>query len=184
MELTLHERNQLVENYLPLAEKLAWTKIKQLPKSVDFEEIKSAAYFGLVDASRKFNPSLNFAFATYARIRIYGEIQDYLRSLAWNRNNIKIASLDLKDNDGNYYSEYLESKEKLFDILVQKKYIEEMLETLIPIVRIVVRLYYIEGKLLKEIGDELGFSVGRVSQILKEARIILKEKFNKLEKAA
>jgi RNA polymerase sigma factor FliA len=43
-------------------------------------ELISYGYFGLVDAARKFDPSRNFKFATYARFRIRGAIKDFIRA--------------------------------------------------------------------------------------------------------
>ena len=84
--------NILITNYLPLARKIAQQKKRQL-FSIYYDELESAAYFGLVDAAHKYNPRKNDNFVFYAKIRILGAIQDYLRELQWGsrRNPLKKA---------------------------------------------------------------------------------------------
>jgi DNA-directed RNA polymerase specialized sigma subunit len=50
---------KLVVDYIPLASKLAWQKSMTTPQSVTFDELKSAAYMGLVDAASKFDAGLS-----------------------------------------------------------------------------------------------------------------------------
>lgn len=69
--LTL-EQNDLILKYLHFAEKLA----KKYSQFRD-DELKSAAYVGLIDAAIKYNGKSNFS--TYARFRINGAMKDYLR---------------------------------------------------------------------------------------------------------
>jgi len=78
--LTEENRNDLVIKNLPFAEKIAYYKSRRVPRSVQFDELKSAAYIGLFDAACKYDGSC--PFVCYAFSRINGEIRDYLRSLS------------------------------------------------------------------------------------------------------
>jgi DNA-directed RNA polymerase specialized sigma subunit len=84
---TMENRDELFNQYIPLANKLACKKHKEMPKCVQLDELKSAAYFGLLDAATKYNQDKHSQFPMYARIRILGEINDYLRRCTWGGRN-------------------------------------------------------------------------------------------------
>lgn len=77
-----HKKTQerLIQQYLPLARSLAYSAYKRLPNH-PYEDILSAGYLGLVDAARRFAPSLGVPFECYARTRISGSIIDAHRAL-------------------------------------------------------------------------------------------------------
>ena len=76
-------RNQLIERYLPLVRYVAERLATTLPSFVDVDDLASMGVFGLLDALKRFDPSLGFKFKTYAMNRIRGSILDELRSLDW-----------------------------------------------------------------------------------------------------
>ena len=73
----------LAERYIPLVEKIAYSMSTKLPSWLEFGDLLSDGYFGLVDAITKFDPSKGFKFESYASNRIRGEINDQLRSYDW-----------------------------------------------------------------------------------------------------
>ncbi|RDJ35235.1 MAG: sigma-70 family RNA polymerase sigma factor [Crenarchaeota archaeon] len=163
--MTIIERNELIENYLPLALKLAFHKKKQVPPRVDIEDLKSAAFFGLVDAANKYNEIVG-SFGAYAKRRILGEIQDFIR----NSYKKSMASIDQPDENGLMLSESL----------IQKSYVawnDEEYPELTDLDKNIIKMYYVDGFSMKEIGKIIGVSESRVSQLLKGTR-------NKLKKAA
>jgi RNA polymerase sigma factor FliA len=93
--MTIEERNELITNYIPLANKLAFQKNKFVSKNLSIDELKSAAYMGLVDAANKFNLKYKCSFSTYAKIRILGEICDFIKK---NKNYIFLEDILLYDN--------------------------------------------------------------------------------------
>jgi RNA polymerase sigma factor (sigma-70 family) len=162
------ERDTLILNYLPLANKLAWEKKKKVPPCVDIDELKSAAYMGLVKAANRFNPECKVPFPTYARFRIYGEILDYLRELMWDR-NVKICTLD---------HEMLEILCYHHENADTGEFFGKVTKFLSAIGQKVVMLYYIENRTLKEIGTVLNLTESRISQILKQSREKIKRIFS------
>ena len=86
----MENKTTLIERFIPLANKLAFEKKKKLPRNIEFEELQSAAYLGLVEAASRFDSTLGIAFTTFAWPRINGAINDYLRSLGFKR----LVSLD------------------------------------------------------------------------------------------
>lgn len=146
---------ELVLNYMPLANSIAFKKKKNLPKSITLEELKSAAYMGLLDAASKFDPSKS-SFYTYASIRINGSIKDYLKFIL---NLDKI--LGIQSNSTN-----LPEIDDFFDFVFTKLDVEDSK---------ILKMYYLESKTMKEIGVVENISESRVSQIISSIHKKLKK---------
>lgn len=73
------ERNQLVCKYSSLVQTHAGKIIKQLAFHVSYDEIESAAYFGLIKAIERFDPARETKFETFSSPRIRGAVMDWLR---------------------------------------------------------------------------------------------------------
>lgn len=160
------ERNKLIENYLPLAKKIV--KQKRIPSFISKDEVLSAAYFGLIDAAIKYNPDF-CSFGTYARIRIEGQIKDYLRKL--NKNNIRESeSLYFKDENSQEIERFGKN-----DVDDATEFLEDAVKNLDEVDKVIFTMYYGDGASLKEIGNIINLSESRVSQILKKSRNIVKE---------
>lgn len=158
------ERDRLIRKYMPLARKMARNKQKSLPY-VDIDEFVSAAYTGLVDAASRFEKSRG-NFAPFARTRIYGEMQDYLRSLGFgskgsvSRGCIKFDSLDAVTSSGKPILSFLETRNNR-DF---RNIFEETIESLDDVGKQIFKLRFYEERSLGEIGKELGVTESRVSQ--------------------
>lgn len=153
--LTVLERNELITNHMSFAERIASVQFKKTPPCVQWDELKSAAYMGLVDAATKYDGSKPFEI--YASFRIFGEIKDYLRTLFWNGRgqSAKVNSLDES------YDYAAEPEPDNFD-----EFFEGITKELSPLGKRVLRLYYAEDLTLKEIAAQVGLSVTRVYQLL------------------
>jgi len=162
--MTILERNELIENYLPLANSLAFKRKKSLPKRVDIDDLKSAAYFGLVDAARKYVPSKS-SFGTYARWRITGEIKDFIRESCKANARCSI-SLNQTDGDGNSMAESIPQKETESSV----EFFEEATKQLNDLDKNILHMYYVQDMSMKEIGCKIGVSESRISQLLKKTR--------------
>ena len=159
--MTTTERTQMIINFLPLANSIAAKKKKSLPNFIDIEELKSVAYLGLVDAANKFDAKKSPSFAAYAKIRIFGEIQDYLRNQCRFKNQTctECSDLDLINKQDEENS---------------CEFFEEILKNLDETDRIIVDLYYVQEFSLKEIGEKLNLSQSRISQKLTSSKKIMK----------
>lgn len=149
--MTIKERNELVIKYIPLAKKIA-------RKFSNLEEVQSAAYYGLIDAANKYNSVYKSSFSSYAKIRISGEIKDYLRKNKQNHQELKDDySLDHQDYTNLDLFAYVFS---FLDCTGQK----------------IIRMYYIEDRSMKEIGEQLDIGESRVSQLLSKYKKIIRKK--------
>jgi RNA polymerase sigma factor (sigma-70 family) len=164
--MTTIERNRLIENYMPLANKLASEKKKSLPSWVSLDDLKSAAYYGLVDAANKFDPERFISFGTYARWRIAGEILDFIRESCRDNERCSI-SLDVSDENGVSLSARIPQGEpsENFD-----EFFEDLTKGIGDLDKNILLMYYVDDMSLKEIGSRIGVSESRVSQLLKRSR--------------
>lgn len=148
------EQRTLVENYLPLANKLAGKKSK--PRHVTYAELQSAAYLGLCDYASRYESGTPFV----PHARILGEMGDYLRSLGWGAKKGPSPTVE--------YTEFLDyvapcSSKEGPDI-------EELLSGLAERDKAILMSKYIDEKPLREIAIERNMSIGNVSIILKKCR--------------
>lgn len=158
---------KLVVQYVPLANKLAYQKKKSLPKFVDVEDLKSAAYLGLVEAASRFDDTLGIAFSTFAYPRIFGAIHDYLREQGWIKRGdlTPVLSLDLPSDDGEncvlkdtIEGKRLDDTEECFEVITLN---------LDDQAKAVLRHYFIDEYSMKEVGERFGVSESRISQLIK-----------------
>ena len=173
MKNDVMEQQALVEKYMPLANKLAYKKKKVLPRHVDFEELQSAAYLGLVEAASRYDVNKGVAFSTYAVPRIFGAIHDYLRQQGWGKRGeyLTVHSLDSSIDDDCCLKDTVELRPERND--------GEFLECISHILededsKKILQYYFIDEFSMKEVGEKFGISESRISQIFKKykARIL------------
>ena len=87
--LTTEERNEIVENYLPMIQCIARRISSRLPSHIQYSDLISNAVIGLMDAIQKYDPSRNNKFKTYAEFRVRGAILDALRAQDWAPRSIR-----------------------------------------------------------------------------------------------
>ncbi len=161
--MTIIERNLLVINHIALAEKIAKSKKRKL-SHVSYEELKSAAYLGLVEAATNYNSEENDCFSAYAVWRIIGAVRDYLRELSWgSRSNpvkMEIISYELDVH---------------VDEVSQHDTFDNIIKLLPSVNKMVLKLYYQENKKIKDIAKDMHVHQSRISQILSNSRCLLKK---------
>lgn len=74
------DRDELVVEYIPRIHQLARAMARRLPPHVPLDDLISAGALGLIDAARRYDPSLCERFEAYAEHRIRGSMLDELRS--------------------------------------------------------------------------------------------------------
>lgn len=75
--------NELMRMYMHVVEYHTQRIAAHLPSSVSRDDVRSFGYTGLYDALKKFEPSRDFKFETYASFRVRGAIMDGLRKEDW-----------------------------------------------------------------------------------------------------
>lgn len=80
---SLETRNEIVTYYSPLVKMEVGRLVSQYSKYIDYDDLMSCGYLGLIDAVEKYDSSKGVKFKTYAVIRIRGFIIDQLRRQDW-----------------------------------------------------------------------------------------------------
>lgn len=172
---------QLVEQYIPLANKLAYQRKKTLPKFVDIDELRSAAYLGLVEAASRFDPTLGIAFVTFAYPRIFGAIHDYLREQGWMKKNGKVQMLSLDS----YYDNSDDCTLKDTIAAKEESETEECFDVItLPLDRQAKEIlhgYFIDEYSMREVGEQFGVSESRICQLIKQYKDKIRTSWNEAE---
>jgi RNA polymerase sigma factor (sigma-70 family) len=150
---------QLAERYVPLADGIAKSRSRNLPPNVTFDDVRSAAYYGLADAASRYDDARGVPFSSYARSRISGEITDFFRGVRYDHHQPE-------DSPESHRPSPVETDD-FFDF-VDSVVGEEDGK--------LVRMYYVDGRSLREAGECRGVGEARASQILKECRNRLRKK--------
>jgi len=171
-------RQKLVVDYMYLAERIAFKKKRSVPPQVSVEELKAAAYLGLVDAAEKYKEGIG-NFPTYAYYRISGAIIDYLRELGWGKsNNRKSAvSLDAEVSDEFSIKDTLEAR----TIRSSDEFFAEISKELPQKATGILKSYYMDGQSLREIAETCHVTESRISQLMSSYRGHIKRRWNKNE---
>ncbi len=161
-------------------ESLVWwvvNRIKpRLPHSVSEEELFSAGMVGLLKAARSYDASRGAEFKTYAYHRIRGAMLDELRSLDYLPRSMRekaraqgedapaVVSLPT-DEDGSDGLEGDHGDNREVENSELMEALQVGIEGLPEKMRVVMHLYYNEGRRMREIGEMLALTESRVSQI-------------------
>lgn len=87
--------NALVESHLDLVGHVVNQVAVRYPRHVDRQDLWAAGAIGLVDASRRFDPSTGVPFPRYAAIRIRGAIIDSTRARDWATRSLRRRAREL-----------------------------------------------------------------------------------------
>lgn len=139
---------QTVIDHLPLARKIAAKRKRNIPAQVSLDELRSAAYMGLVDASKRYDGTQ--VFANFAIPRIEGAITDYLRELRWGSRRSPVKTQGVEDR-GQEACEY----DDLFEVVSKPANAR---------VRNILRQHFMEGESQTDIASSLGVTRQSVSQ--------------------
>ena len=88
-QLTIKERNAVIEEHLPMIQSVARRISSRLPAHIHYSDLISSGVIGLMDAIKKYDPNRNNKFKTYAEFRVRGAILDSLRSQDWTPRSIR-----------------------------------------------------------------------------------------------
>ncbi|MBI2895209.1 MAG: sigma-70 family RNA polymerase sigma factor [Deltaproteobacteria bacterium] len=182
--------NEDIARYLPVVHQVVRRLLRRLPSNVRREDLVAAGLYGLYDSMRKNGGDTGPKFEWYARIRIRGAILDELRSQDWLPRRARwVASGKMAGSRAASGSGPAPSAVVGFDDLSSSELathladpdagdselqMEKMSEcrALVQAVdrlpereRTIVRLHYFEGVRFKDIGQLLGVSEPRISQL-------------------
>jgi RNA polymerase sigma factor for flagellar operon FliA len=185
-------REWLVVHYASLVKFVAGRLAAGLPRSVDTGDLVSAGVFGLMSAIDRFDPAHGAKFETFAIPRIRGAILDSLRALDWVPRSVRSRSRAVQDaiatlaagsvgpldhvamdsapSDSAHEHQPGHALEQEELRGAMRREIGRLPER----EQAVLILYYEDGLTLAEIGDALGVTESRISQIHTKAVLQLR----------
>ena len=86
--------NQLIQDHTNLVKKISWHLHGRVNSIIEIEDIIQIGMLGLISAAQNYVPQKDASFASYASIRIKGEILDYLRKSS----NLDRTTISIKKN--------------------------------------------------------------------------------------
>lgn len=170
-------KEELIKQNMKLAYMLANRYYKVCHTKVEFEEIRSASFLGLVKAANSFDEDKGLAFSTFAFTCIKNEILIYLKSVRKHQTTSIFSQFGedmiLLDTIANIDI----AEDTIFNKLEVEllyKYINEL-----PDLEKKVLLYHLQGKTIKQIGDILHYSPSQISNLYRKSINKLRDKFMK-----
>ena len=181
----IEQRNAIVEQYMPYASSIAGRVMQSLSSAVDYEDVLCNARLGLLEAARRFDPTLNVDFKTFAYYRIKGAIYDGLRKTGWVPRSL-YAKIKFEQAT-NEYLQYMSDKTSHEGGYRADEEISELYDTVNSLASIyVISLDATEGGM--EVADasatdsEQSAEFQQIKKHMKEAIELLPEKERKLVK--
>lgn len=188
----LQRTDDLLTLYTPLVRQIVGGFQRKLPSNVLREDLLAAGMSGLWDAIRRHEGKPADSFEWYVRVRIRGAILDELRAQDWLPRRVR--ALANKGGDGNRATPSVvrfddvspaEQSRSLLsaavpdsESAVEAKFARENLARAVDQLpereRHIVSAHYFRGVKFKELGDELGVSEPRISQLHSRAMVMLK----------
>lgn len=182
----------LYEREIDQWRQLVWYVVNRirprLPICVAEEDLYSAGMVGLLTAARSYDPSRGAEFKTYAYHRIRGAILDELRRMDFlprsqrekaRKNGSEppavVAIPTDEDGQESLTADEVEPRCEVDDL---QGLMEEEVQKLPVKMRTVLTMYYREGLRMREIGDRMGLTESRVSQIHSNAVMRLQRTLN------
>jgi RNA polymerase sigma factor for flagellar operon FliA len=153
-----------------------------------FEDLVSDGAEGLLQAARRFDPTLGVKFTTYAHCRIEGAILDGVRRSGWYSRRdyelyregreppVWIVRYEAADHALSRVADPAASAEKLADDFRQRRMLADAIRSLPKRERRFVEGYFYDGLLLDDLGAEIGRSKSWTCRLLARALRRLRER--------
>lgn len=190
-ELSSH----MIGKYTGLVRQIAGGFQRKLPRNVLRDDLIAAGMSGLWDAVRKHGHEQTENFDWYVRVRIRGAILDELRAQDWLPRRARAAAAEAAQNSGKQactpvvlrFDDVSETEqarcltagestntEKAVEARLVKATLTRAMDQLPERERRIVSMHYFRGVKFKDLGEMLGVSEPRISQLHSRAMMRLK----------
>jgi RNA polymerase sigma factor for flagellar operon FliA len=182
---------QLLNEYTPLVHKIASGFQRRLPRNVLREDLVAAGMIGLWDAIRRHGEQPNEGFAWYVRVRVRGAILDELRAQDWLSRRVRKAVAaasggeataprvvrldDVSESEQSRCLGTYSDTDSELDLQANREALARAVEALPERERLIVSEHYYKQVKFTSLGQRLGVSEPRVSQLHSRAMRRLKD---------
>lgn len=187
--------SQMINKYTGLVRQIAGGFQRKLPRNVLRDDLIAAGMSGLWDAVRKHGHEQTDNFDWYVRVRIRGAILDELRAQDWLPRRARAAAAEAAQNSGKRactpvvlrFDDVSETEqarcltagestntEKAVEARLVKATLTRAMDQLPERERRIVSMHYFRGVKFKDLGEMLGVSEPRISQLHSRAMTRLK----------
>lgn len=83
MALQKREQEKRILEYTYIVEQVAQRVKRRIPDHIEYQELCSVGYIGLMEAMERYDDDKNVPFRVYAEIRVNGAMLDFLRKEDW-----------------------------------------------------------------------------------------------------
>ena len=162
---------EFIKKYLYLVKSIVNKTAINFPVHVDREDLEQQGLLGLLNAAKRYDPEKKVKFGSYASHVIRGHILDYAkyhwpvsvpRSVREKKSTIR-KSVELKSQM--IQDKKIESAAHCLTAEENKKRLLMAVKRLQFREKLVIVLYYYEGLVMRDIGELMGLTVPRVSQL-------------------
>ena len=185
----------LIAKFIPIVNQIAGGFQRKLPRNVLRDDLIAAGMSGLWDAVRRHGHEQSENFDWYVRVRIRGAILDELRAQDWLPRRARAAATEAAASGNTRtvspsvvrFDEVSETEQARCLIAPDSTNTEKMVETLFIRARLgkaleqlpereqkIVAMHYFRGVKFKDLGEMLGVSEPRISQLHSRAMSRLK----------
>lgn len=167
----MEPRALITAEHVVLARNVAKKLVRKHCLSVSRDDAVGAAYLALVEAASNYDPSRGAKFAGHAFRRIRGALldQSYADRGGYRRGTTRVyppMTIDVDRASVSNSDVFVDASAGPHEVAA----LRERLSALSDRERLVLQRYLVDGKLLREIGAELGITECRVWQIVQAVR--------------
>ncbi|HTQ02236.1 MAG TPA: sigma-70 family RNA polymerase sigma factor [Polyangiaceae bacterium] len=170
---------RLIAEYTPLVHKIVGGFQRRLPRNVLREDLVAAGMAGLWDAIRRHGEKHDEGFEWYVRVRVRGAILDELRAQDWLSRRARRAAAatgdsmpprvvrldDVGEWEQNRCLATSPEAESEYTEQLVRDHLAKAVETLPERERLIVSEHYFNHVKFKSLGERLGVSEPRISQL-------------------
>ncbi len=105
-QLTQEQLTAILQEFLPIIRRMAGAMVMKNPFSLDIEDLASAGAMGLLSALKRYDPSRDIKFRTFAEYRIRGMMLDEIRAMDWVPRSVRSRREQIRQFVDEYVQKY------------------------------------------------------------------------------
>ncbi len=105
-QLTQAQLTAILQEFLPIIRRMAGAMVMKNPFSLDIEDLASVGAMGLLSALKRYDPTRDIKFRTFAEYRIRGMMLDEIRAMDWVPRSVRARREQIRQFVDEYVQKY------------------------------------------------------------------------------